>query len=149
MRTNLNKVEQELIETLDKQSEGDFLALPGKTPEELGELRGAVEDGTISVAALTEDGKRVGTAWYALADDETLWIVGVRAVSTEDVGFLRRMGKPLLSLATRLGCKRIIAETARSGVFTSLVGLGFKPTNVKLEISTDKLKKDIYEAEQL
>lgn len=147
MKSTLFRVKQELMSGLDANAERDFMALPDGSAEELEELRGGLEDGSISAFALTEDGERVGTAWYSVVEEcgeRVLWIIGVKAECAEVYGALRGMGGSLLLLAEREGCVRIKAETVRSGVFYSLSEVGFEPVRVAMEIRTNKLGDKIY-----
>lgn len=129
---SLPRVTYEILDALDMDAERDFFDFC-ISEDEIGELKEAIKEGLIRVLAINENDERIGTLFYAIAEESAKFIVlGITAKSNEVFGLLRRMTW-FKGFVRGCGCTRVVAETRRSGVFRNLLDIGFKPVSVEME----------------
>ena len=96
------------------------------------------EQNRVELAAVMQDGKRIGTFVYSvlqLYGKRTLWIVGIGAdvgESPEGKFLFPALGFEIRRLAEAYCCEWVRADTSRPAVFALLVRLGFLPGTVQL-----------------
>lgn len=127
------------VAKFDERAKEDISKIPlPDIDEQVQEMWELAERNRVELAAVMQDGKRIGTFVYSvlqLYGKRTLWIVGIGA----DIGdrsegefLFPALGFEIRRLAEAYCCDWVRADTSRPPIFALLVKLGFLPGTVQL-----------------